>query len=132
MNALCRSTDARPGERVACCLDARKGEVYGAIFERGGDVDRELVPPCVMPPADFAQLAAAHAPLVWAGDGAPRFPEHFASLTSSGRIAWPAAPPAMSALAALARPRLPAGDDLVTLEPLYVRRTAAQLRLGGV
>ncbi|MEW5853511.1 MAG: tRNA (adenosine(37)-N6)-threonylcarbamoyltransferase complex dimerization subunit type 1 TsaB [Myxococcota bacterium] len=133
MNALLHSAGASSGERVACCLDARKGEVYGAIFERANAIgdERELVPPSVMPPAEFAKVAAPHAPKVWAGDGMARFPEHFGALVAQGRVGWPHAPPKMSALAACALLRFPHGDDLATLEPTYVRRTAAQLCLGA-
>ena len=68
-------------------------------------------------------------PIHWAGDGAVKFAGHFSSLQPGG-IAWPEAVPSMSAVAACALHRAGQGDALVTLEPIYVRRSYTELALG--
>lgn len=56
---------------VAAALDARRGEVYCALFERAQGSVRRLLPDSAMSAAAFAALLAARSAPVWClGDGA--------------------------------------------------------------
>ena len=61
--------------RIACCLDARKQEVYLAIHEaRGGWVLPRLEPVAV-PPEQVESCLRQHGPVdLFVGDGAERYP----------------------------------------------------------
>ena len=117
--ALARSASSTPGTRVGCCLDARKGEVYGAVVEIGSKVeeDREVVAALAARPEELVKAAGSLAS--WAGDGPARFPGVF----GGAPVGWPHAVPDMGALARCAETRLPGGDDVGLLEPRYVRRS---------
>lgn len=129
--ALARSVTGQPGARVVCCLDARKGEVYGGVVQLGDTPagDEMAVAASVMPPAEFAARVQPLGRLPWAGDGPARFPAVIGA-ASDLPVAWPDAVPSPAALAACALARLPRGDDAALLEPCYVRRTVTELSLG--
>jgi tRNA threonylcarbamoyladenosine biosynthesis protein TsaB len=126
LEALARAADGRPGQTVCAALDARKGEVYAAMFrlDASGDLER-LGPDAALPPARLAAALPAGAVLV--GDAAEAYPE-----------AWPAAlerrsfathHPRGGIVARMGALRLAAGDaaDLGALEPVYVRPPEAEL-----
>lgn len=129
LHALARSVDAGEGTLTASVLDARKSEVYGAVFRRGKTPadDVEVIHPLAVSAKSFGEmLTALNETMRWAGEMA-KFPNE---LPSSSIAPWQSAVPSMAALAACALHRLPAGDVLDTLEPLYVRRSYADLSLG--
>ena len=66
------SAHARPGERVAAVIDARRGELYAAVYEGG----RAVVEPWVGAPEAVAAQCVSAAFVV--GDGPYRHPAPFA------------------------------------------------------
>jgi len=114
------------GLPVLALVDARKHEVYAALYHGG----RTLLEPGVFSPA---RLAARLGPLLTgpallAGDGVePALP----ALLQLGVELRPTGieRPLPRVIAAIARDELAAGraDDVETLEPVYLRRTDAEL-----
>ena len=131
LHALCRSVDAPEGSLICACLDARKGEVYAAVYRLGSTPvdDVAVLPPMAVEARALSeQIAALKEPVRRAGDGWTRYPAELSTVATENG-AWNSSAPSMSALAACALHRLPAGDVLETLEPLYVRRSYADLSL---
>jgi tRNA threonylcarbamoyladenosine biosynthesis protein TsaB len=103
---------------IAPVFDARRGEVYGGLYRLDGDLLVEEQPPVAMKPDQwFASLPDLA--IKFCGDGAQRYREfidrrqwsfHKMDLYLAGTIAELAARPVRS-----------------PLEPLYVRRTDAEL-----
>jgi tRNA threonylcarbamoyladenosine biosynthesis protein TsaB len=113
---------------VLAVIDARKHQVYAALYMGG----KTPFPPAVIAPEELA-LAAGKAlrgrtGIVAAGDGTSLCADLFAAagirLEPSG-IAVPS--PGVIAVEAGRRIALDEADDIATLEPLYLRRTDAEL-----
>ena len=131
LHALARSGTSTQGSLISCCMDARKGEVYGAVYRLGDApaLDEIIVEPAVMPPGDWAaKVRAVDGKMAWSGDGAARFPEAFAGMISVS--VWQHAYAQMHALALCGIARMQHPDDLQTLEPVYIRRSYTDLSLG--
>lgn len=60
--------DAGPGV-IACALDAKKGQVYGAVY-RVKDEPSEISPPGIYSPEEFVALSSELGATAFAGDGA--------------------------------------------------------------
>jgi tRNA threonylcarbamoyladenosine biosynthesis protein TsaB len=114
---------------VLALIDARKSEVYAALY----DGSRELLAPCVLSPSALpavlhSALSALHSTLVLSGSGVPLCLD---ALRSAGvavedtQVRHPSA--AAVARLALALIDAEGPDDLARLEPLYLRRTDAEL-----
>lgn len=104
---------------VAPLLDARKGEVYAALYERVGDQVLERVAPLVAPaPVALAQLRARC-------EGEPTF-------VGSGCALAGVPADGDSAISALAMARLAAAyeEPLPPALPSYVRPPEAELKFG--
>jgi len=114
---------------IAPVLDARRGEVYGALF-RGRT---RLLPDSVAPPEAWATRlaeAAGDEPLVLVGDGLARYPEALSAALGARLLPPPEGTPdhpSPAALARLAREQLLAGRTLdpATALPNYVRSHGA-------
>ncbi|HVW11692.1 MAG TPA: tRNA (adenosine(37)-N6)-threonylcarbamoyltransferase complex dimerization subunit type 1 TsaB [Bryobacteraceae bacterium] len=102
--AACGSADLR-----AAVIDARRGEVYAAVFDREG---REVVPPAVLPLADFVE-SAGDRPVEWV-----------TMAVDIGRAATVVGPELAGAIAKLAIERFRSGAacDPAAMEAEYVRR----------
>lgn len=73
---------AAPGEIVCCCMDARRGQVYNALFEISDGAPRRLVPDRAVTLAELcAELRALGRGAFLTGDGAQLAHE---ALVSSG------------------------------------------------
>lgn len=115
-------------EGVLAVIDARKQQVYAALHLDG----KTPFPPMVATPGDLAaevsRTLAGRASLVAAGDGIDLCSEPFASagirLEPSG-IAVPS--PGVIAIEAAERVAKGQIDNIASLEPLYLRRTDAEL-----
>ncbi len=114
-------------------IDARKGEVFTALFvsDGEGEVKRESDDQAITPEG-LAELAPG--PVLVLGDGLSRFAEEIKSVlgdraTMAPESTWP---PRASLVGKLALPRLTRGesDPIDTMVPLYVRQSDAELRLG--
>jgi len=120
--AACHGTVAGP---LAVVLDARRGEVFAALYDVTDPVPRALVPPfCAAPEQAAAHLAAA-GPLSITGSGA--------ELVTMPRTALPAAaivhaPIAVAvALARLVRAGACRKSAPRDIEPDYLRKSDAEL-----
>ncbi len=125
---------AHPGRRrtglIAAVVDARKGEVYWALYGADGTTARELQPPAVVTPEALAgHLHGLPGPVLALGDGASRYAELLtaagATLGEGGEM-WPSA----MAVAELGMRQLAKGDTSYQSlpEPLYLRQ--ADVRIG--
>ncbi len=107
------------GVLVAPTIDARRGEVFGAVYRREGNVLVEVVQPVVLKPEEWF-AAAPRQPLVFCGDGAsshrtkieetPEWKIHDMDFYLASSIAELAETP-----------------NCAPLEPLYIRRTDAEI-----
>lgn len=134
-----RHTAGGAGDALVCgCIDARKGELYAALYEPTGEPQsplRALVPECVLPPGalvDELLLAAPSSrPVLFAGSGALEYGSSLAArLGPRARFASAlgAHPWALDvARQALARHARGAHEPLATLEPRYVRPSDVEL-----
>jgi tRNA threonylcarbamoyladenosine biosynthesis protein TsaB len=121
--------------RVCAMIDARRGEVYAAVYERtsaGSGADDpaaalERVSPCdVAPAAWLASLDCA--PDVFVGTGADAFRELIADVFPAATIpGGDALLPSTAHLAIVAHRMTPLDEDAVrSLEPLYIRASGAE------
>lgn len=121
--------------RVCAMIDARRGEVYAAIYERAPEDDmaadpsaaKEVIAPCAISPAAWlASLAGP--PGVFVGTGAVAHRERVrAHFPSADVPEGDAMYPSTSHLAMIAHRMQPMDETAVrTLEPLYVRPSGAE------
>ncbi|MEU1604285.1 tRNA (adenosine(37)-N6)-threonylcarbamoyltransferase complex dimerization subunit type 1 TsaB [Micromonospora matsumotoense] len=111
-----QGTPARD-ERVLVAADARRKEVYWAVYD---DVGQRIAGPAVDAPAVAAARARELAVTAAVGDGAHRYADVL-GLPLRGEPRYPA----VFALATLAAERIRAGAPGETLTPLYLRRPDA-------
>jgi tRNA threonylcarbamoyladenosine biosynthesis protein TsaB len=107
---------------VAPAIDARRGEIYAALYRRSGGHLIEERPPAVLAPEAFL-AALPDGPVFFCGDGASR---HRALFESAARPGWRVLdvdPYLASTVAELA-----AAGHCGPLLPLYVRPTEAEVR----
>ena len=120
-DALARTVHGAPA--VATWVDAWRGEVFAARYERDIEVD----PPSVEKPD--AVLARITAPTLFVGDAVPVYADVIQRQCGDrALIAEPAAPPLAGTIAQLATEQVRAGhrprpDDI---RPLYIRRPDAE------
>lgn len=125
LEALALAAGAPAGARVCAAIDARKHEIYAALFQASaaGTV-RRLTSDALWPPAAFA--AACDAATIVVGDAAAEYPDAFA-----GTVVRPFAThhPRGEVVAQLGGAQLAAGQHvaLAALEPAYVRAPDAKL-----
>jgi tRNA threonylcarbamoyladenosine biosynthesis protein TsaB len=121
LEALAAGADS--AQPVAAVIDARRGEVFAAVFGPDG---APLVAPAALAPAALAErLAALPEPVLAVGDGAVRFAEE---LASAGAAVPPAGAP-VHRLNAVHICRLGAGRepaDRDALLPTYLREPDAK------
>jgi tRNA threonylcarbamoyladenosine biosynthesis protein TsaB len=124
LEALAEGLEARG--LVCPVLDARRGEVAGALFERSGTTER-LLDDLVAPVETLIAALPADRPILFAGDAVGR---HASALRAHPHASF--APPERwspraAVAGALAWRRLRRGerDDLYHLAPVYARGAAA-------
>jgi tRNA threonylcarbamoyladenosine biosynthesis protein TsaB len=117
---------------LATVVDARRGEVFWALYETDGALARERRSPAVIEPEKLAvELAQLDGPVLAVGDGAWRYRDQLvaagAEVGDEGEM-WPSA----LAVAQLGRQRLlvdgGSGGEHTLPEPLYLR--SADVRIG--
>lgn len=111
---------------ILAATDARRGEVYAALFERDGSTVRRVTEDRAMPPADAARWAVEQAGgerVLFAGSGAEAYRDDFGAAGPSAAFAEPASVErAVLALASLAeRAGTDGATDAGGLEPVYIR-----------
>jgi tRNA threonylcarbamoyl adenosine modification protein YeaZ len=131
------TTPPPPEGPVAVMVDARKAEVYAAVFAASGARPgagvpslETLVAPCAEAPELFVRRAQPYDP-VYLGTGAIRYRGTIERTTGgSGRIAGPeTARPSTEYLCAVAAGLTPLDRDVVlSLEPRYIRSSDAVLK----
>lgn len=110
---------------VCPMLDARRGEVYGALFQ-GGEGYRRRLPDAALPPADLLDVVAAEAGcerVLFVGSGATIAADEIAARFGDA-AAFPkdvVAGPTPLAMAAMAERGEAGAADAGTLEPIYLR-----------
>lgn len=114
-------------------IDARRGEVYGALYETASGAPRESVPLFSAKPEavqDILERHAAARPLILCGTGALRYRTFLEGRVPDGsRFAgerWAAPSASLCALLALDREPL-SYRELFALEPRYIRPPDARL-----
>lgn len=123
----------KPGKLICPMIDARRQEVYSAIFEvsPNGEQLQQIVDDLVILPAKLLQQI--HQPAIFSGTGALRYKELI--LSSLGDLAEFAPPhrilPSAEEVAFLALERFKKKDiaDPFTLEPRYIRPSDAEIKL---
>ncbi|MDX9871319.1 MAG: tRNA (adenosine(37)-N6)-threonylcarbamoyltransferase complex dimerization subunit type 1 TsaB [Clostridia bacterium] len=119
---------------ISPVLNARRQEVYAALFRSSqGDLE-QLAEDCAVSPRDWAQILNKYAgPVLFCGDGAQAFRQEWSALLGERAVFLPPALTLNNAVtvAHLGREKLAAGqaDDLYTLKPSYIRMSEAQVRL---
>ena len=103
---------------VAPVIDARRGEIYGALYRKQNNTFTLEAPPAAMEPAQwFASLPALA--IHFCGDGAKRYKNLI------DRSGWSVL--GMDSYLAPSVAELATGSTAGPLEPLYVRRTDAEI-----
>jgi tRNA threonylcarbamoyladenosine biosynthesis protein TsaB len=126
LEALASAAEAMPGETVCAALDARKREVYAALFRIGADGSphRLGADEALAPDALAARLPAG---TVLIGDAADAYPSVFGPALISRPFATHH--PRGGIVARLGARLLAAGSvaDVGTVEPAYVRPPEAEV-----
>lgn len=121
-----------PGVILAPMLDAQKGNVYQALFSWQDGELKELMPTTVIAIDEtLAMLAQKDAPVLVMGEAAIMYSE---KIRQAGKNLVLAAPnmiiPRAGSVAGLGYHLIKHGiqhDDVMTLEPLYIRRSEAEV-----
>jgi len=131
--ALCAlgSPFVRSGVTICPVLDARKGEVYAALYRAGDDALEKVVAEQVAPLEDFALRISGE--VVFIGESKAEDARMLLSLKgrSAATVDGAALHASMGGLvAALGAARVARNDfdDIVALEPLYLRPPDASIR----
>lgn len=116
--------------RVCAVLDARKREVYAALYERDAEGLQRCGEPCAIAAERLAE--AVGGPCAFVGDGVDVYGDVFRRVLGTGAtlLSPSTHPPSAVVVARLAAGRLrhaPQGDDLESLSPAYVRPPEAEL-----
>jgi tRNA threonylcarbamoyladenosine biosynthesis protein TsaB len=126
LEALAR-TGGDPGTLAAPALDARRGEVYGALFRLGDRRPARLLDDRAEPPDAFAARvrdAAAGEPVLFLGTGALAYENELVrALGAAARFPEAAVlhPSALAIAAAVEEAALDPVPDLDAIEPIYLR-----------
>jgi len=126
-------TQCCSGSLVSPVLNARKSEVYTALFRFQGQEVEQIEADQAVAPAEWVRnLANYGQKVIFVGDGVEIYRQNWTQL---GELAQPAPDfqqgVRASTIAWLGRKRLAAGerDDLYSLKPFYIRPVEAQAKL---
>ena len=118
---------------ICVMLDARKGEVYAALFLWKGDAFVTLVPETSIRPEDL--LGDGNGPVVLAGEGAMRYRDRILSAISERALFAPlhkmVPSPSNIALLGVYKAQRSEYVDITTAQPLYVRKSEAEVKWSG-
>ncbi len=114
------------GTQVATVIDARRDELYAALYRRTGDALEEILSPRAILVADFAGRLRPGERITLVGDGTEKTARYLGTDLPAMRTSVVIPPPehrrcSAAAVAILGERRLSRmrGDDLATLEPSY-------------
>lgn len=111
-------------------LDARKQEVYGAIYQTSTGTLKTLMEPVVIPMEELA--TAINEPTIFIGDGVPVYTEQIQQLGENGILGSPQLIfPRAAAVGTLALSQFAAGHflDPASASPIYIRPSDAEVNL---
>ena len=117
---------------VCTLLDARKSEVYAALFNCANPVPEAVIPDCVIAPESFLEklCSTTGQPVIFAGDGAIRYREVIAKKMGERAIFAPftqnAVHAANGALIAMELHNAGKSVDPARLIPIYLRASEAE------
>lgn len=128
LEALAWKTSIR-GMLIAPAIDARRGDVYGALYRRSAENEDfetlvEEQPPVVLKPAKWL-ASLPRKPLIFCGDGANRY----RSLIEE-EPGWSIHPMGLYLASTIAQ--LASTRNSGPLAPLYVRKTDAEIAREGI
>ncbi len=108
-------------------LDARRSQVYAAVYERLPDRLNVLLPPSAIALQELLVHHVPAGPVIFTGEGASVFRSEIEQAVHQARFAgelhdWPRA----SSLALLAMAREQSGVSAAELRPIYLRASAAE------
>jgi tRNA threonylcarbamoyladenosine biosynthesis protein TsaB len=131
LDALAAVAAGEPGERVCAILDARKGEVYAALYQVADDGTLHVeAAPVLLPPATLLERIDGRCRFL--GDGVERYGAEIAATLGSRALLLPFTHyhPRGGVVAALgaALAPLPSLDAVARLEPYYVRSAYVQVQ----
>ena len=115
---------------IVSALDARRGELFVAMFRKVPGGIQRVVDPRVCGPADLAsELEVSEERSLLVGDGALRYQEMFAGIRGVELAEQGLANPSARALAQLAHARVMREEFVQPweLEPVYLRRPDAEI-----
>ncbi len=126
--------NAYPTPHLICpALDARRNQLYVALYQRENGRLKEILPPSLLAPEKL--LPWLKGPTVFLGDGLKAFEAFFREKLGENLVTLPPhlVHPRAAAVGVLARERLLAGelDDPLRLLPLYLRPSEAELKRGS-
>lgn len=119
-------------ERLICpVIDARKGEVYAAVYRTGQNALAEVRPAFVCPPDELAEkIMEMEEPCLFAGSGAALYRDYIARRLGPGACFAPDSANHIraGAVAEMAYSRLirGKGESVFDLIPFYVRKSDAE------
>jgi tRNA threonylcarbamoyladenosine biosynthesis protein TsaB len=118
---------------VCPMLDARKNEVYAALYRWDNDCCVKIMPESSIKPEDL--LKDVNGPVVFMGEGARIYKNVISDLLKAKAIFAPLSHmfPSASTVAEIAIENIKQGVtvDPVSLTPLYIRKSEAELKWGG-
>jgi tRNA threonylcarbamoyladenosine biosynthesis protein TsaB len=115
---------------VAPLIDARRGELYAALYDVRTEGATLVAGEQVVRPEGLADLLRPHAaagPIRFVGNGARRYPEAVRALGELAPLDASVADPLRLALAGALRFLARGADDPLALEPSYLREPDAKL-----
>lgn len=116
--------------RVVSVIDARRGEVYWAMYRPVPGGVQRIGEYRLSSPADLAsELTADPEPTLGVGDGAHRYGDVFGDISGFGLVDPALSHPSASSLVQLAHPRA-MREEFVNqseVEPIYLRRPDAEI-----
>lgn len=120
--------------RMPVCpvLDARKGEVYAALYRSTGDGMEAVMKDCALSPAAlFERLREVQGPVVFLGNGLTVYSEEIRKNVKDAVVALPALWSMRACnIASLAFERAANAVSPLKLAPLYLRKSEAEIKSG--
>ncbi len=114
-------------------FDARKNELYAALYKWDGDVCRKVLPETAISPLEL--MNQIHERTVFMGEGALLYKEIITEVLKDNAVFAPSSrmSPAASSVAEVAVERLKQGmvADPVSLTPFYIRKSEAEIHWKG-
>ncbi len=128
LTALASKLSSPEGRLVAPVLDAKRGEIYAALFERQNSVLEDVVPQGAYDPENFLRRLPAQSPVVFVGSGLALHAGRFRDRLGERARLSPRSPFIAAEVALLGWRMIVDGKGVPSglIEPLYFRRSQAE------